>query len=401
MLQGKNLILGVSGGIACYKAAALASGLKKLHADVQVIMTGNAAKFIAPMTFEALTGNRVLTDAFDPLNFSATAHITAAEKADLLLVVPATANVLAKLANGIADDMLTTTALACTCQKAAAPAMNTHMYENPVTQDNLDKLRRYGWFLEEPGSGRLACGDVGKGRLPEPEELIELCLHLIGHEKDLQGRRVLVTAGPTQEALDPVRYLTNHSSGKMGYAIARTAARRGAAVTLISGSTALAEPKFVETVPVRTAREMYEAVMDRAAEADIIIKAAAVADYRPASVADNKLKKKEGELSIPLERTDDILSELGRTKRAGQFLCGFSMETENLLENSRKKLEKKNLDLIAANNLKISGAGFGVDTNVLTLIGPDSVQELPLLSKDGAADALLDEIVRRIDKGNQ
>ena len=396
MLSGKTILLGVSGGIACYKAAALASGLKKLHADVQVIMTRNASQFIAPMTFEALTGNRVLIDTFDPHNDSAIAHITAAEKADLLLIAPATANVLAKLANGLADDMLTTTALACTCPKAAAPAMNTHMLENPVTQGNLEKLRRYGWFLAEPGEGRLACGTTGKGRMPEPEELIELCVHLISHEKDLRGRRVLVTAGPTQEALDPVRYLTNHSSGKMGYAIARAAASRGAEVTLISGPTTLKAPQFVSTVQIRTAQEMYDAVMRHAPESDIIIKAAAVADYRPASVADNKLKKGEGELSIPLARTTDILAALGASKKPGQFLCGFSMETENMLENSMKKLKKKNLDLIAANNLKVAGAGFQVDTNVLTLISADSVKELPLLSKDEAADALLDEIIRRM-----
>ena len=396
MLSGKHILLGVSGGIACYKAAALASGLKKLNADVQVVMTRNAAQFVAPVTFEALTGKRVLLDTFDPQNESATAHITAAEKADLLLVAPATANVLAKLANGIADDMLTTTALACTCPKAAAPAMNTHMLENPVTQDNLDKLRHYGWVLAEPGVGRLACGATGKGRLPEPEELIELCVHLIAHEKDLLGKRVLVTAGPTQEALDPVRFLTNHSSGKMGYAIAKAAARRGAEVTLISGPTALKAPQFVNTVQICTAQEMFDAVMRFAPEADIIVKAAAVADYRPAETADNKLKKGEGELSIPLARTKDILAALGAEKKPGQFLCGFSMETENMLENSRKKLEKKKLDLIAANNLKVTGAGFQTDTNVLTLIAPDSIKELPLLSKDEAADALLDEIVKRI-----
>lgn len=397
MLSGKTILLGVSGGIACYKAAALASGLKKLHADVQVIMTENAAQFIAPMTFEALTGNRVLTDTFDPMNDSAVAHITAAEKADLFFVAPATANILAKLANGIADDMLTTTALACTCPKAAAPAMNTHMFENPVTQDNLEKLRHYGWVLAEPGEGRLACGTTGKGRLQEPKDLVELCVHLIARDKDLQGKRVLVTAGPTQEDLDPVRYLTNRSSGKMGYAIARAAARRGADVILVSGPTALSDPLFVNTVHIRTAQEMYDAVMQHAPETDIVIKAAAVADYRPAAVADNKLKKKDGELSIPLERTRDILAALGTIKKPGQFLCGFSMETENMLENSVKKLKKKNLDLIAANNVRVAGAGFQVDTNVLTLIGPDSMRELPLLSKDAAADALLDEIILRME----
>ncbi len=396
MLQGKTIVLGVSGGIACYKAAALASMLVRQHADVQVIMTKNATEFVTPLTFEQLTGNRTLVDTFDRNFERKVAHVSVADRADLVLIAPATANVLAKLANGLADDMLTTTVLACDCPKAAAPAMNTRMFENPVTQDNLNKLRHYGWEIVEPGTGHLACGAEGKGRLPEPEELLEVCLHALAHEKDLAGRRVLVTAGPTQEDLDPVRYLTNRSSGKMGYAIAKAAARRGAEVTLVSGPVSLAAPKYVSLVPVRSAQEMYEAVMAAAKDADVVIKAAAVADYRPASVADNKLKKKDGELSIPLERTKDILAALGEGKRPGQFLCGFSMETENMLENSRKKLEKKHLDLIAANNVKVAGAGFAVDTNVLTLIGPDDMKELPLLSKDAAADALLDEIVRRM-----
>ena len=370
MLQGKTIVLGVSGGIACYKAAALASMLVKQHANVQVIMTQNATEFVTPLTFEQLTGNRALVDTFDRNFERKVAHVSVADQADLVLIAPATANVLAKLANGLADDMLTTTVLACDCPKAVAPAMNTRMYENPVTQDNLNKLRHYGWEIVEPGTGHLACGAEGKGRLPEPEELLEVCLHALAHEKDLNGKRVLVTAGPTQEDLDPVRYLTNRSSGKMGYAIAKAAARRGAEVTLISGPVSLAAPKYVNL--------------------------AAVADYRPASVADNKLKKKDGELAIPLERTKDILAALGEDKRPGQFLCGFSMETENMLENSRKKLEKKHLDLIAANNVKVAGAGFAVDTNVLTLIAPDDMKELPLLSKDAAADALLDEIVRRM-----
>lgn len=396
MLQGKTIVLGVSGGIACYKAAALASMLVKQHANVQVIMTQNATEFVTPLTFEQLTGNRALVDTFDRNFERKVAHVSVADRADLVLIAPATANVLAKLANGLADDMLTTTVLACDCPKAAAPAMNTRMYENPVTQDNLNKLRHYGWEIVEPGTGHLACGAEGKGRLPEPEELLEVCLHALAHEKDLNGKRVLVTAGPTQEDLDPVRYLTNRSSGKMGYAIAKAAARRGAEVTLISGPVSLAAPKYVKLVPIRSAQEMYEAVMAAAKDADIVIKAAAVADYRPASVADNKLKKKDGELAIPLERTKDILAALGEDKRPGQFLCGFSMETENMLENSRKKLEKKHLDLIAANNVKVAGAGFAVDTNVLTLIAPDDMKELPLLSKDAAADALLDEIVRRM-----
>ena len=396
MLQGKTIVLGVSGGIACYKAAALASMLVKQHADVQVIMTAHATEFVAPLTFEQLTGNRALVDTFDRNFERKVAHVSVADRADLVLIAPATANVLAKLANGLADDMLTTTVLACDCPKAAAPAMNTRMYENPVTQDNLNRLRHYGWEVVEPGTGHLACGAEGKGRLPEPEELLEVCLHALAHEKDLAGKRVLVTAGPTQEDLDPVRYLTNRSSGKMGYAIARAAARRGAEVTLVSGPVSLAAPKYVSLVPIRSAQEMYEAVMAAAPRADIVIKAAAVADYRPAAVADNKLKKKDGELAIPLERTKDILAALGESKRPGQFLCGFSMETENMLENSRKKLEKKHLDLIAANNVKVAGAGFAVDTNVLTLIAPDDMKELPLLSKDAAADALLDEIVRRM-----
>ncbi|MBQ9686795.1 MAG: bifunctional phosphopantothenoylcysteine decarboxylase/phosphopantothenate--cysteine ligase CoaBC [Oscillospiraceae bacterium] len=396
MLRGKTIVLGVTGGIACYKAAVLASALVKLHADVQVIMTTNATQFVAPLTFEQLTGNRALVDTFDRSFEHKVEHIAVADRADMVLIAPATANVLAKLANGLADDMLTTTVLACDCPKAAAPAMNTRMYENPVTQDNLTKLRGYGWEIVEPAVGRLACGAVGTGKLPEPEELVEVILHTLGHAKDLTGKRVLVTAGPTREALDPVRYITNHSSGKMGYAIAKAAARRGAEVTLVSGPTNLPQPNYMEFIPVVSAQEMYEAVTARAAEMDVIIKAAAVADYRPAQVADNKIKKKDGDLSIPLERTKDILGELGSRKREGQFLCGFSMETENMLENSRRKLVRKNLDLIAANNVKVAGAGFAVDTNVLTLISADGVKELPLLSKDEAADALLDELIDRM-----
>ena len=397
MLQGKTVVLGVTGGIAAYKAASLASLLVKQHADVQVLMTKNAARFIAPLTFEQLTGNRVPVDTFDPNHPHSVEHISIADRADFVLIAPATANVIAKLAHGIADDMLTTTVLACDCPKAIAPAMNTKMYENPVTQDNLAALRGYGWEVVEPASGRLACGAEGKGKLPEPETLLEVCLHAAAHEKDLAGRRVLVTAGPTQEPLDPVRYLTNHSSGRMGYAVARAAARRGAEVTLVSGRVNLPRPPYVEIVDVVTAQDMYEAVTAHAADADIVIKAAAVADYRPATVADNKMKKSDADLSIPLERTMDILGALGKNKRPGQFLCGFSMETVNMLENSRAKLKKKNLDMIAANNLKVAGAGFGVETNVLTLITPDSELELPIMSKDAAADVLLDEIRRRMD----
>ena len=396
MLTGKTIVLGVTGGIACFKAAALASMLKKQHADVQVLMTKNATEFVTPLTFEQLTGNKALVDTFDRNFVHTVEHIAVADRADFVLIAPATANVIAKLAHGLADDMLTTTVLACRCKKAIAPAMNTGMFENPVTQDNIETLRRYGWEIVDPATGRLACGTEGKGRLPEPEDLLEVCLHALAHEKDLCGKRVLVTAGPTQEALDPVRYLTNHSSGRMGYAIAKAAARRGAMVTLVSGPTALKKPAYVDTVDVVSAQDMFDAVTARAQDADIIIKAAAVADYRPATVADNKIKKADDALSIPLERTKDILAALGNSKRPGQFLCGFSMETENLLENSRKKLGKKNLDMVAANNLKVEGAGFGVDTNVLTLITPDGTVDLPLMSKDAAADALLDAILQRM-----
>ena len=396
MLKGKTIVLGVTGGIACFKAAALASMLVKQHATVQVIMTENATKFVTPLTFEQLTGQKALTDTFDRNFQHSVEHIAVADRADLVLIAPATANIIAKLAHGLADDMLTTTVLACDCPKAIAPAMNTKMYENPVTQDNLATLRRYGWEVAEPASGHLACGTEGKGRLPEPEELLELCLHAIAREKDLCGKRVLVTAGPTREALDPVRYLTNRSSGRMGYAIAKAAARRGAEVTLVSGPTSLPRPRYMEIVDIESAREMFDAVTSRAPEMDIIIKAAAVADYRPADVAEDKIKKKDGDLSIPLERTQDILGTLGQRKREGQFLCGFSMETRDLIENSRKKLTKKNLDMVAANNVKVEGAGFGVETNVLTLITAQGEKELPLMSKDAAADALLDAILERM-----
>ena len=396
MLRGKTIVLGVSGGIACYKAAALASMLVKQHADVQVLMTENATRFVTEITFEQLTGNKALVDTFDRNFVHSVEHVAVADRADFVLIAPATANVIAKLAHGIADDMLTTTVLACRCPKAVAPAMNTAMYENPVTQDNLETLRRYGWEVIEPGSGHLACGAEGKGRLPEPEELLETCLHAAAHEKDMTGRRVLVTAGPTREALDPVRYLTNRSSGRMGYAVAKAAARRGADVTLVSGPVSLPKPGYVRVVDVESAQDMYDAVTGLAPEADIVIKAAAVADYRPETVAENKIKKSDGEMAIPLARTKDILAALGKSRREGQFLCGFSMETENLLENSRAKLKKKGLDMIAANNVKVPGAGFGVETNVLTLITKDGETELPLMSKDAAADALLDAILARM-----
>ncbi len=396
MLKGKNIVLGVTGGIACYKACELASLLVKQHADVQVIMTENATKFVTPITFEQLTGNKALTDTFDRNFVHSVEHISVADKADMVIIAPATANIIAKLAHGIADDMLTTTVLACRCPKAIAPSMNTAMLENQVTRDNIETLRHYGWEIIEPDSGRLACGAVGKGKLPAPERLLEAVLHTAAHEKDMTGKKVLVTAGPTREALDPVRYLTNHSTGKMGYAIAKAASRRGAEVVLVSGKTDLPKPAYVNVVDITSAQDMYDAVMAEADNSDIIIKAAAVADYRPATVADNKIKKTDGDMSIPLERTTDILKTLGEKKTAGRFLCGFSMETENMIENSRAKLTKKNLDMIAANNVKVEGAGFGVDTNVLTLITADDQKELPMMSKDQAADALLDEIMKRI-----
>ena len=397
MLKGKTVLLGVTGGIACYKSANLASALVKQGANVQVLMTKNATEFIGPHTFESLTGNRVRVDTFDRNYQFQVEHIALADQADLVLVAPATANVLAKLAHGLADDMLTTTILACNCPKIAAPAMNTKMYENPVTQDNLDILRKYGWEIVEPASGRLACGAVGKGKMPEPEDLLETVLHALSHEKDMTGLKVLVTAGPTREALDPVRYLTNHSTGKMGYAIAKAAAARGASVTLVSGPVNLKKPPYMEVVDILSAQDMFDAVTSRAPDQDIIIKAAAVADYRPATVAEDKIKKSgtDADLSLPLARTSDILAWLGEHRAPGQFLCGFSMETRDMVDNSRKKLEKKHIDLIAANNLKQAGAGFGVDTNLLTLIAADGARELPLMSKEEAAHALLDEIMSR------
>jgi phosphopantothenoylcysteine decarboxylase/phosphopantothenate--cysteine ligase len=397
--EKKTVVLCVTGGIACYKSAMLASGLVKRGYDVEVVLTKNATEFIGPHTFDSLTHNRTMVDTFDRNYQSQVEHVALADKADLLIVAPATANVLAKAAHGIADDMVTTTILACNCPKIAAPAMNTKMYENPVTQDNLEILRKYGWQIIEPASGRLACGAVGKGKMPEPETLLEAIDHAIRYEKDLSGKKVLVTAGPTQEALDPVRYLTNHSTGKMGYEIAKAAAARGAQVTLVSGPTALQPPAYVEFVPVISAEEMFRQVTERASQQDIIVKAAAVADYTPAAVSSEKIKKKEGDLSIPVERTKDILSYLGSHRKEGQFLCGFSMETENLLENSRKKLEKKGVQMIAANSLRQEGAGFGGSTNVLTLITAQGEEELPLLTKEEAAHRLLTAILR--EKGKE
>ena len=394
MLQGKTILLGVTGGIAAYKAAALASALVKQHAAVEVVMTENATEFITPLTFEQLTGRRTMVNTFDRSFCHQVEHIALADRTDLVIIAPATANVCAKLAHGLADDMLTTSVLACRCPKLIAPAMNTHMYENPVTQDNLDTLRHYGWEVIAPASGRLACGAVGKGKMPEPEDLLQHILRHLAFRHDLAGKKVLVTAGPTQEALDPVRYLTNHSTGKMGYAIARMAMLRGAEVTLVSGPTSIAPPPFVDVVDVTSARDMYDAVVNRASEMDIIVKAAAVADYTPAEYVDNKIKKNDGDLSIPLKRTQDILGYLGSHKKPGQIICGFSMETENMLENSQAKLRKKNVDMICANNLKQAGAGFGVDTNVITVITQGEIRELPPLSKEAAANAILDIATR-------
>lgn len=396
MLKDKTILLGVTGGIAAYKAAVLASSLVKLHANVEVVMTENATQFVTPLTFEQLTGNRTMVDTFDR-NFShQVEHIALAERTDLVIIAPATANVAAKLAHGLADDMLTTTVLACRCPKLIAPAMNTNMWDNPVTQDNMNILRRYGWEVISPASGRLACGTVGAGKMPEPETLVQYILREIAFPDDLSGKRVLVTAGPTQESLDPVRFLTNHSSGKMGYALAKMAAFRGADVTLVSGPTALEEPLFVETVSVTTAEEMFHAVTQRASQADIIIKAAAVADYTPAEYSEEKVKKQDGGLTVSFRRTQDILQYLGEHRQPDQVICGFAMESENLLENAKAKLERKHADLICANSIKADGAGFGVDTNRITLVTADGTEELPLLSKEEAANRILDKAVALI-----
>ena len=393
MLKGKTVLLGITGSIAAYKIAYLASALHKLHADVHVLMTENATNFINPITFETLTGNKCLVDTFDRNFQFQVEHVSIAKKADVVMIAPASANVIGKLSNGLADDMLTTTVMACRCQKILAPAMNTAMYENPVVQDNIRKLQTYGYEVITPASGYLACGDTGAGKMPEPETLLEYILKEVAFQKDLAGKKLLVTAGPTQEAIDPVRCLTNHSSGKMGYAIAKMAMLRGAEVTLVSGPTAIEPPLFVKVVPVTSARDMFEAVTGLSDEQDIIIKAAAVADYRPKQVSEDKVKKKDDQASIELERTDDILKYLGQHKKQGQFLCGFSMETRDMLRNSRAKLEKKNLDMVAANNLKVEGAGFQGDTNVLTLITQDEEVSLPLMSKEDAALKILDQIL--------
>ena len=397
-LQGKCVLLGITGGIAAYKMANVASGLRKAGATVHVIMTENATKFITPLTFETLTNNRCVVDTFARDFQYDVKHISLAKAADLILIAPATANVIAKLANGLADDMLTTTVLAARCKKLVAPAMNTAMLENPITQDNLAKLKKYGFGIIEPAVGMLACKDVGSGKLPEPETLLDCIAMELAREKDMAGLHVTVTAGPTQEALDPVRYLTNHSTGRMGYAIAREAMLRGADVTLISGPTALKPVPGVKTVDVVSARDMFDAVQAALPETDILVKAAAVADYRPVSIAEDKIKKQDGDMAIPLERTDDILGWVAEHRHPGLFVCGFSMETRDMIENSKKKLDKKHLDMIAANNLKVAGAGFGVDTNVVTILTADGIQELPLMGKDQVAAKLLDAILERRTK---
>ena len=401
MLKGKTVLLGVTGSIAAYKIAYLASALKKLHAEVHVLMTKNATNFITPITFESLTGTKCLVDTFDRNFQFQVEHVSIAKKADVVMIAPASANVIGKLAHGIADDMLTTTLMACKCKKFISPAMNTNMFENPILQDNLKTLEHYGYEVIQPASGYLACGDTGAGKMPEPETLLSYILREIAKEKDLEGKKVLVTAGPTQEAIDPVRYITNHSSGKMGYALAKAAMLRGAEVTLVSGPCSITPPPFVKVVPVVTAKDMFDAVTSVSAQQDIIIKAAAVADYRPLKVFDEKVKKKDEEMSIALEKTDDILNYLGEHRTKEQFLCGFSMETQNMLGNSRAKLGKKHLDMVAANNLKVEGAGFQGDTNVLTLITQDEDVSLQLMSKEDAANVILDKILSVMKERNQ
>lgn len=395
MLKGKHVLLGVTGSIAAYKIANLASMLVKLNADVHVIMTKNSEQFISPITFETLTGNKVIDDTFERNSGYHVAHIAMAAEADVVMIAPASANVIAKLAHGIADDMLTSTMLAVTAPILLSPAMNTHMYENPITQENIQKIKNLGYKIIEPADGYLACGDTGKGKMPEPEVLCECILQEIACKKDMVGKKVLITAGPTRESIDPVRYITNHSTGKMGYALAENAARRGAEVTLVSGPTQLKKPRFVKVTDVITAEEMYRSVEKEFDRQDIVVMSAAVADYRPEVVAENKIKKSDGEMKIPLERTTDILGTLTPRKKQ-QFICGFSMETENMLENSRAKLKKKNLDMIVANNLKVAGAGFGTDTNVVTIITEDSCEELPIMKKEEVAGAIFDRILDRI-----
>lgn len=392
MLKGKTVLLGVTGSIAAYKIANLASMLVKLHCNVHVLMTQNATNFINPITFETLTSNKCLVDTFDRNFQYSVEHVSLAKQADVVLIAPASANVIGKIANGIADDMLTTTVMACPCKKIISPAMNTNMFHNPIVQDNLAKLRRFGYEVIQPANGYLACGDVGDGKMPDETTLLNHILREVAREKDLVGKKILVTAGATRESIDPVRFITNHSSGKMGFAVAKAAMLRGAEVTVVAAHTDVAPPMFVEVIPVKSAADMFQAVTERAGDYDIIIKAAAVADYTPLTTADSKMKKSDDDLSIPLKRTQDILKYLGSHKREGQFLCGFSMETDNMLENSRKKLDSKNCDMICANSLRKAGAGFGVDTNVITLITKDDCRELPMMSKEDAAHEILDQI---------
>ena len=394
MLKGKTVVLGVTGSIAAYKMANVASMLVKLHADVHVIMTQNACQFITPVTFETLTGNKCMVDTFDRNFQFHVAHVSIAKKADVVLVAPASANVIGKLANGIADDMLTTTVMACTCKVIVAPAMNTNMYHNPILQDNLKKLAGYGYEIIAPAKGMLACRDEGDGKMPSEDVLVNYILKEIAYEKDLAGMKVIVTAGPTQESVDPVRYITNHSTGKMGYELAKAAMLRGAEVTLVSGVTSLAKPMFIDYVQVRSAGDMFEAMKERFLDNDIIIKAAAVADYTPSTYNEEKTKKKDDDMSIPLTRTQDILKYMGENRREGQFYCGFSMETQNMLENSRVKLTKKNIDMVVANNLKVAGSGFGTDTNVVTMISKEEEIELELLTKEEVAHKILDQILK-------
>lgn len=394
MLKGKTVVLGVTGSIAAYKMANVASMLVKLHADVHVIMTQNACQFITPVTFETLTGNKCMVDTFDRNFQFHVAHVSIAKKADVVLVAPASANVIGKLANGIADDMLTTTVMACTCKVIVAPAMNTNMYHNPIVQDNLKKLAGYGYEIIAPAKGMLACRDEGDGKMPSEDVLVNYILKEIAYEKDLAGMKVIVTAGPTQESVDPVRYITNHSTGKMGYELAKAAMLRGAEVTLVSGVTSLAKPMFIDYVQVRSAGDMFEAMKERFLDNDIIIKAAAVADYTPSTYNEEKTKKKDDDMSIPLTRTQDILKYMGEHRREGQFYCGFSMETQNMLENSRVKLTKKNIDMVVANNLKVAGSGFGTDTNVVTMISKEEEIELELLTKEEVAHKILDQILK-------
>ena len=396
MLKGKTVVLAISGSIAAYKMANVARMLLKQHCDVEVLMTQNATQFINPITFESLTGHKCLVDTFDRNFQYSVEHVALAKRADVVLVAPASANVIGKIANGIADDMLTTTVMACPCKKIVSPAMNHNMYHNPIVQDNIEKLKHFGYEIITPATGMLANGDIGDGRMPEESVLFEAVVKEIACEKDLVGKKVLISAGATREPIDPVRFITNHSSGKMGYALARAAMHRGAEVTVVAAHTDVEPPLFVNVVPVQTAEEMYDAIVSRAQDYDFVIKAAAVADYTPAVTADNKIKKKDGDMSIPLVRTKDILKTLGENKRPGQILCGFSMETEHMLENSRAKLAKKNADMIVANNLKVAGAGFGTDTNVVTLITADDCRELEIMSKADVASAIVSEILKKM-----